>query len=147
VNQVIVASVAPDNGLGAWSSFGTLPHPLYLLGVAASDQYLFVSGGADDAQNDYSAVYSAPLPPSDVSDSEFTIYDANQPPVVVISRVGNDMILDWTTTGAPAYTIYGSLDPSATGDSLDTVSDTTWTDTGFASRPARYFYYVRAGSP
>lgn len=54
-------AVKGDGSLNSWSSGTSLPQPEYFFGVAASDSYIFVSGGANG--NDYSsAVYSMALP-------------------------------------------------------------------------------------
>ncbi len=54
-----------------------------------------------------------------------------------------NVVLYWTKVDTSySYTIYGSSEPFIAGDSLDTVSDTTWTDTNVSSRPSPYFYYV-----
>lgn len=62
---------------------------------------------------------------------------------LVISVDSGIATLNWSGFGAN-FTIYGSQIPFAAGDSLDTVSDTTWTDINTSSRPSPYFYYVTA---
>lgn len=62
---------------------------------------------------------------------------------LVISISSGNAVLNWPSFGA-TYNIYGSADPFTSGDSLDTVTDTTWTDVNTSSRPATYFYYVTA---
>lgn len=59
--DVVAASVNPDQSLGPWSALGKLPDQLYLHAQAVSDGYLFVSGGTDGS-SPQSAVYSMPLP-------------------------------------------------------------------------------------
>lgn len=64
---------------------------------------------------------------------------------VVISLSNGDVVLNWFPFGgATSYNIYGADEPFVLGDSLDTVADTTWTDTATSSRPSLYFYYVKA---
>jgi hypothetical protein len=59
------AAVKGDGSLASWSSGTSLPLTLTLQGVAASDSYIFVSGGGS-AEASSSAVYSMalPLPPA-----------------------------------------------------------------------------------
>jgi hypothetical protein len=59
-----IAAVKGDGALGSWSLGPSLPLPLYFEAVAASDSYIFFTGGASSAVNS-SNVYSMalPLPP------------------------------------------------------------------------------------
>ncbi|MBU1937018.1 hypothetical protein KKG05_06425 [bacterium] len=64
--------------------------------------------------------------------------------LVILIESGN-AVLHWSPAGGETiFTIYGSEDIEAQGDSLTTVSGTTWTDTNLNTRPARYFYQVQA---
>ncbi|MBU0508818.1 hypothetical protein KKH27_08295, partial [bacterium] len=69
------------------------------------------------------------------------------PGQLVILIQGGNAVLMWPPNGAPSYNIYGETEPFISGSLLDTVSDTTWTDTNTSSRPSPYFYYVTAASP
>ena len=63
-------------------------------------------------------------------------------PLVILFDAGN-AVLHWNSTET-TFNIYGSDAPFTPGDSLDTVTNTTWTDMNTSSRSARYFYYVTA---
>jgi photosystem II stability/assembly factor-like uncharacterized protein len=70
---------------------------------------------------------------------------AEPPEQLAVSIVDGNAVLRWVPGGdETTFTIYGSMDLAMLGDSLATVEGTEWTDTGLASRPDRYFYYVRA---
>jgi uncharacterized delta-60 repeat protein len=69
------------------------------------------------------------------------------PSQLVILIQDESAVLNWPPTGAPSYNIYGATEPFISGSLLDTISDTTWTDTNTSGRPSRYFYYVTAVSP
>jgi uncharacterized delta-60 repeat protein len=66
--------------------------------------------------------------------------------LVILIDNGN-AVLSWLPTAAPFYNIYGATEPFISGSLLDTISDTTWTDTSTSGRPSRYFYYVTAVTP
>ena len=65
---------------------------------------------------------------------------------VVVSTDGNNAVLRWPPiVTASSYSIYGDTVSFSTGDLLEVVVDTTWTDYDAASiRPSPYFYYVTA---
>ncbi len=64
---------------------------------------------------------------------------------LVISIESGNAVLSWPPFGVTYdYNIYGATEPFILGDSLDTVTDTTWTDVNTPSRPLPYFYYVTA---
>ena len=81
---------------------------------------------------------------------ETCVYDpSNTPPpatTVVIATDGENVVLNWYPVAAAiAFTVYGDNIPFSEGDSLVTVTNTTWTDFGAVStRPSPYFYYVTA---
>ena len=85
-----IADVVADGSLGPWSVGPSLPVPLYLQAAAASEKYVYVSGGSDNAQN-YNTVYSIALPPPlntpDLTPPTVTAasfnYDATQPSITV----------------------------------------------------------------
>jgi hypothetical protein len=70
------------------------------------------------------------------------------PPEIVIFPSGNNAVLLWSDTGAPAYTIYRSTVSGGPFDtSVGTTSDTTWTDAGILLTFGEAFYVVRATLP
>ncbi|MBU1706505.1 lamin tail domain-containing protein [bacterium] len=81
---------------------------------------------------------------------ETCVYDSLNvpPPVVTVVAVvdGEDVVLSWFPVAtATGFNVYGDTIPFSTGDLLDTVIDTTWTDyEAVSSRPSPYFYYVTA---
>ena len=70
---------------------------------------------------------------------------SGQPEQLVIVLDSGNAVLHWSPAGGETnFTVYGSENLWVLGDSLATVSDTTWTDINFNARPTRYFYHVRA---
>ena len=68
------------------------------------------------------------------------------PPTIVVHKEGNDVRLDWSSTGAPFYRVYSST--TAGGpftNSLGSTSGTFFVDVGALSIPVK-FYVVRAST-
>jgi hypothetical protein len=64
-------------------------------------------------------------------------------PILVIRRVGNDIVLDWQadTSGAPFH-IHRNAVPTGTFADIAQTSNTTYTDTGILAGNNKEFYYV-----
>jgi hypothetical protein len=62
VNTCYSAAVRGDGTLSAWSNESSLPQPLSEHAVAASDSYIFLSGGINSGSVPQPGVYSLPLP-------------------------------------------------------------------------------------
>ena len=62
VNNTYSVPVAGDGSLGTWTNGRRLPSPMFQLGMAANDSYIFVAGGANGDAN-FKEVYFLVLPP------------------------------------------------------------------------------------
>ena len=72
---------------------------------------------------------------------------AGAPSNLVIAASGDSTVLNWNAAGGETgFTVYGGPSVSSPGDSLTTVTGTTWTDTQAGSRSTPFFYYVRGRS-
>ncbi|MBS3768576.1 MAG: hypothetical protein KGY75_10715, partial [Candidatus Cloacimonetes bacterium] len=67
---------------------------------------------------------------------------APSPVDVTIQISGSDVILNWSAGSKSTFNIYRSENPYAGFSLLDTVSDTTYTDTDAATAANKYFYYI-----
>ena len=80
---------------------------------------------------------------TEIADIIFCHYDECFTSRLVISINAGNAVLNWSGFGTN-FIIHGSPVPFAPGDSLGTVSDTTWTDVNASTRPSPYFYSVTA---
>ncbi|MDD5088291.1 MAG: M6 family metalloprotease domain-containing protein [bacterium] len=67
-------------------------------------------------------------------------------PDVTICRVGDNLELHWTDTGAPRYIIYAAASPDGPFEWLDSVTDTSYIVTDVPGAPEIYFFRVRAAT-
>ncbi len=75
-------------------------------------------------------------------------YSLLNPPVIVISRSGNNIRLDWSAVGAPFYHVYDS--PTANGpftNQIGSVSGTTFLDVGAVSGTIKFYLVKSANTP
>lgn len=74
----------------------------------------------------------------------FDYAEATVPVRLSATRSGGDVVLSWSATGQPAYTVFRSPNAASFGDAsvLGSTSDTAYTDSGGASVPGLQFYQV-----
>lgn len=70
------------------------------------------------------------------------------PPDLVIRASGNDIVLQWSHTGASEYRIFRSFSPLIPLDQpVATTGDSTWTDVGVLPSNTTAFYVVTSALP
>jgi len=67
-------------------------------------------------------------------------------PDVTIYRVGDDIELRWTDTGAPRYAIYAASSPAGPYEWLDSVAATSYVVTDVPAAPDSYFFRVTSAT-
>ncbi len=66
-------------------------------------------------------------------------------PAGLVIRPNGSVIRWWAVASALSYNVYGATHPDSVGSLLASgVTDTTWTDPLFGSRPAKFIYHVTA---
>jgi hypothetical protein len=143
--------------------------PVWLLAQPQSENYritkqvIDAGGGASSSANFqlYSA-FGQPTPVGVQSSESYVLYAGYLTPTfavsplspiqtLVITPIPPSTVLCWQSIpGANSYKIYRDLDPRftpETGNLIDTVSDTTFTDTNALGLPlGKYFYIVTAST-
>ena len=123
-------------------STGSLPEGLML------DSLTGVISGIPDAVGTYLFTVTLTDNTSGNTTREFTFQILGLPEMVhdvVIQRWGNDMMLQWDRSeNANGYSIYRTNTHALPWDSLTTVSDTSFIDTGILEMFNRGFYWVTA---
>ncbi len=74
----------------------------------------------------------------------FTYNDPATPPRLTVTKSGANVVLTWTTTGQPNYTVFrnGAATGFGDGSILGTTAAATWTDGGSPSTPGSVSFYV-----
>ena len=68
-------------------------------------------------------------------------------PVAVIQRSGNDILLNWNSTGAPVYRIYSAATSEGPFTTLEGISSTTsFTDVGAVTAGSVLYYQVKSAT-
>jgi len=71
----------------------------------------------------------------------------SEPTTLVIQRSGDDILLSWSSTGAPYYRVFQSSDsegPFATP--IASVSDTTYLDNDAVLNSEIFFYQIKSSA-
>ncbi len=72
---------------------------------------------------------------------------SNEPPTVTIQRVGNDLSLNWSSTGAPYYRVYSSGSVAGPFSNLEgSTHNSTLLISSVGALPAKWFYLVVSSS-
>ena len=76
--------------------------------------------------------------------SAYTYVEPPSPVRIVLAKSGNDVLISWTATGQPSYTIFRQPSPAGfTGSSIiGTTAAATFTDVLGLSQPGIQFYQV-----
>ena len=139
-NQVLVTTVCGDTSTcvgAADNTMGGEDEVISLTNLAVGTYYISTSLYSTNCGVCTLNVFS-PEPPSPVTDLT----------VLISATDSTDVVLRWTTTGAPEYNIYSDTSVDGTFSTLEaTVAAPPWTDDDAVTPGVRKYYRVYSSTP
>lgn len=152
----VVSGITPTSGTTAGrtsvtiSGSGFQPDAVVAIGGVSASAVNVVSSSSITALTGphpagvFAVTVTNPGNQAGTRNAAFTYVEPATPVRIRLGKSGNNIVITWTSTGQPTYTVFRNPSPTGFTDAsiIGTTATTTFTDVGGVTRPGVQYYQV-----